>query len=200
VAILPTWAIAAVAEYDIGSIMDNIARTPPAEQIFVELRDSPAMRRMVVSSGTLSYLGPAHLIKSIRTPRIESLIFEDQQIRVERQGRTVVRLNLAREPGIHALFNGLSGLLGGDLAQIESTFAMELVIDDPHWRLILTPTDDRALKRLRQLSVSGRAEAVECIVAREDSGSVSYLIPGLSLAMLPTESMEEWLGDRCRAG
>lgn len=201
-ALLAGQALAAPATLE--SVLAGIARTAPATQAYVEVRQTRLLRRPAVSSGTLEYLGPGHLVKSTTAPRVERLEVDGNLARVSRGGSAVRTLDLARAPEVRALMAGLAGVIGGDPAAVRRTFEVTLRDDGRRQRLRLVPLAAEVRRKLTAIEVHveappGAAASVTCVVVSEGQGATSSLLVGLAPGAAPARPDAAWLATRCPA-
>lgn len=196
-AVLPSWAGAAP---DSSELIARLARNPPARIAFTEVRLSSLLAEPLVVSGTLEYAAAGVLKRHVESPYRESTTLGGESVRVERDGEAPRTFALRRAPELRGLLAGMTGLLRGDAAALESDFEITATGDDERWRLDLDPTHARLRERLAEVVVLGRGMEPVCYVIRDDRGGASVMLLGTAAAgPLPQPiALPELLG-HCRA-
>jgi len=147
--------------------------TPYAETRFVHVLRKPLQLR-----GELHYGGAGVLGKRVDAPYRETTQIANDEVTVQREGKSARRFSLERAPELEALLESFSALLGGDAAALNRYFTLSLDRRDAAWRLTLTPRSHDLAKHLRELIVDGRDSAVRCVSLHEADGDASVMRMG----------------------
>jgi hypothetical protein len=191
---------ATLALADARTLIERLAREPPASIAFTEARFSPLLREPLIVSGELAYLGPTSLDRRVTKPYRETTSIRGRTVRVEREGEKPRSFALDRAPELERLLMAFGALLAGDSAALEKDFAIAAAGDDADWSLELTPLAERARRRLRALAIFGSGTEPRCFVTFETQQGGSVLVLGAEAgqAVAPAASFDD-LSSRCRA-
>jgi hypothetical protein len=199
----PIWP----AELDGNALIRRLARPAPASISFTEIRFSSLLDQPLVVSGELGYLGPERLDRVVTDPYREKTTIRGESVRVEREGESPRTFALKRAPELRGLLTAFSALLAGDPSAVARNFSVTAEGEGSVWQLTLTPTDARARKRLRELTMNGQGDEPLCFTVTSADGSQSIMLlsgqarEGLKAAISPersAERFEEQLALRCK--
>ena len=124
---------------------------------FIEQQFLHVLKRPVESRGELIYDAPNHLEKRTIEPRVETLTIDGDSLITERGGHRHV-VNLRDYPQIQPFAAALCATLGGDRAQLQRSFHLDLSGDVNRWTLSLTPLEARAASLVREIAISGAGD------------------------------------------
>ncbi len=158
-------AAPALAAWDVGSLMAELARNRGGHATFTEKKYIALLDRPVVSSGEMHYVAPDYLEKRTLAPKPELLLLDKDRITVER-GKHKITLRLTEQPEILAFVASIRGTLSGDRAALERNYALHLAGSRDNWTLTLSPSDTRIAELVTRITIAGR---------RGQVGSVEYL-------------------------
>lgn len=160
--IAPTSAGADCAAIDLQSLLAESAIAPPRSVQFREERHNPMFKEPLVLEGTLEYLEPGVLRKSVQSPFQEQYLIEPDQVTITRNGQQEV-LKARQGRMISAFFSGIEAMLAGDPDRLKESFhyCVEGTADD--WTLSLEPLVQRLAKHLRSMRVKGANGNIESI-------------------------------------
>jgi hypothetical protein len=187
-------------EVDAKDLISKLAQPVPTSIAFKELRFSPLLDHPSVVSGRLSYLGPESLDRLVTQPYREKTLIRGESVRVEREGEKLRTFALKRAPELRGLLTAFSAMLAGDAAAVERNFELSATGASGQWEISLTPRDERARKRLRELTMTGRQNQPECFSLAGGDGTQSIMLLGES-ASHSVDAITEpaQLMERCRS-
>ncbi|MES1980936.1 MAG: LolA-related protein [Pseudomonadota bacterium] len=163
------------ARWDVARLMQRLAQVQHAQGQFVEKKYLRILNKPLESSGTLIYQAPGHLEKHTRAPKIESLVLDKSTLLIDSKASGKRRLTLQDYPLLWALIEGIRSTLAGDVATLNRFYQIKLDGDISRWRLILIPTDAKALELVREIRISGREDRVSEIETLETTGDRSVM-------------------------
>lgn len=188
------------AALDSGVVIGRLARTPPANIAFVEVRFSELLNEPVVVSGTLFYEGVGALERRVEHPYREITTIRGESVRVRRAGEADRTFSLRRAAELRGFLTVMIGLLTGDGRFLERHFSIVPSGDESRWRLDLDPSDDRIRERLRAITIAGAASEAHCFVIDDTRGGASILLLGPKAAQpLPQPLSRDSLLESCAA-
>jgi hypothetical protein len=170
-AVPPAWPAAA---FDLARLMQLLSASPSSEVAYVERKYSALLAEPVVSSGTLSYVRPDVVEKTMTAPRREAYRIAGGELAVTRGGKQR-RMALSSEPLLAAFAASLRGVLSGDAALLGAHYRLALEGGEGAWKLEMTPKDEEVARFVERIVVSGRAGSVATIEVRETGGDRSVL-------------------------
>lgn len=184
---------------DADSLIKSLARPAPVRTAFLEVRFSSMLEVPIILRGELEYRAADALSKRIDEPYHEQLDIGAQEVRVARDKQPERHFSLGRAPELRSLLASFSGLLSGDRARLDETFAMTLSGTAGGWRLGLTPREAKVAKRLKEVSVTGTNSTPECLIVTSPDGDASVMMLGDAAAKpLPDPLTLGGLRFRCR--
>jgi hypothetical protein len=187
------------ASLDSRALIASLAKPPPAQIEFTEIRFSPLLDKPLVVSGELGNEGPGELDRKVRKPYVENTYIRGESVRVERQGESVRSFALKRAPELRSLLTGFSALLTGDATAVEQSFDISSQGDNAHWSLSLIPKDPRTRQRLSEVRVNGHQQEPQCFsIINADGGASIMLLGSAAQVELPIKLTPDWVEKHCR--
>jgi hypothetical protein len=121
----------------------------------------------------------------------------EEDVVVEREGSKPRRFSLDRAPELRGMLASFGALLTGDRETLERAFVVAVQGDVEHWRLELSPRDERLKRRLSSIVVDGRQDRPRCLTLAEPDGDASVMVLGIrDRAELPASleraSLQAW--------
>jgi len=141
--------------FDLGELMQQLARQKSGEANFVEQRFVRGVDGPLASAGTLSFTAPDKLARRTQSPRPESMVVEGNTLTLSRGGRTRT-LTLDSMPELQGMVDALRGTLTGDSQLLQRNFRSKLGGTLASWTLDLQPVDDRLAAQVKSVRLSGR--------------------------------------------
>jgi hypothetical protein len=176
-----------------------MARPAPSNTHFVEAHFSSMLSRPLVVSGTLEYLGPDALARTVQAPYYERTEVHGENVTVQREQGSPRYFSLKRAPEMRSLLASFAALLSGDRAALEQQFDLKLEGDTDSWTLHLTPHDAHVRQRVRSITVTGRGSDPRCITTAEPNDNTTVtLFDEAAKTPLPQAPDRGWLDAQCR--
>ncbi len=117
---------AALAAPDPDALLQRLTRPAPATTTFVEVHFSPLLSRPLIVSGELQYDGPDSLGRTVQKPYSEHTQIHGDEVSVTRGSGKPRIFSLQRAPELKTLLTSFSALLGGNRAQLERSFNLNV--------------------------------------------------------------------------
>jgi len=183
----------------IDALLQAIRRAPPASTPFVEAHFSRLLTRPLVVSGTLEYLGPDALARTVERPYHERTEIRGDNVKVERQGERARTFSLQRAPELKSLLSSFAALLAGDRASLEQQFQIEVHGLTARWRLELTPRDARVRSRVAEITMTGGQSEPRCLETVQPGDELTImLLAHAAEASVPPAADRAWFEAQCR--
>jgi hypothetical protein len=183
----------------LDALLKQLTREPPATTAFVEAHFSHLLARPLIVSGELSYLGPDALGRTVKAPYHEHTEIHGEAVTVEREGDKPRKFSLQRAPELRSLLSSFSSLLGGNRANLEQQFDIDLAGGENDWTLTLTPRNPRVRQRVRTIVVNGGGAEPRCLTTTEPNDTVTITLLGsVAEKPLPPAPDRPWLEEQCR--
>lgn len=160
--LVPPSAGADCQPIDLQALLAESATAPPRTVGFREERHNPMLREPLVLTGTLEYLGPGVLRKTIESPFQEAYLVEPDQITISRNGQQEV-LKGRQGRMIATFLSGIEALLAGDPDRLKESFHYRTEGTSADWTLILEPRAARLARYLAGMRVEGAGGTIESI-------------------------------------
>ena len=170
---------------DGAELIAGLARVPPAQIEFLEVRSSALLTEPIVVGGTLEYAGRDELDRRVERPYRESTTVRGETVYVEREGEPTRTFSLKRSAELRGLLTAMLGLLRGDGDFLDDHFTVDVEETGDRWRLDLAPTDGRLRQRLRGIIVAGEGHEPLCFVIDDNQGGASVMLLGTAAADAP---------------
>lgn len=167
-------ASAYAADWNVERLMQALAKHTEGRATFVERKYVAVLERPVESSGELSFRAPDRFEKKTVKPRPETMRLEGDVLTIER-GRQTQVLSLQEYPELAGFIDSIRGTLTGDRKALERAFALKLKGDRQRWTLILTPTDSKIARAVREIDIAGSNDEVRAIDILETGGDRSSM-------------------------
>lgn len=167
---------AGAAPADLETLLKSVAATGAREVAFEERRYFGALTEPLVSRGHLRYEPSGRLIKKVEAPRRETAIVDKDRLAVlDGNGAETASIDLWQNKDLRLVFDGLRGVLNGDLAALRAAFVPILEKDGKGWRLHLVPRGDPGDTHIKGIVVAGIAERIESFEIQESDGDRSII-------------------------
>lgn len=162
VALLSPPNVAWSADFDMTTLMQQLAQVRVQHGTFVERKYIGILQHPIESSGELVYRAPDHLEKRTLLPKPESLVLEGDMLTLTRNGRQQT-VWLYRYPDLGTLVDSVRGILAGDQKALEAAFEVRLEGSEDQWKVELTPKLEDAQKLIDHIEVRGSRRLVHLI-------------------------------------
>lgn len=185
---------------DATALIARLQRPVPASTAYTEVRFVHQLTRPLILHGELDYGGADKLGKRVDAPYRESTRIDGNAVMVTRAGRATRRFDLERAPELKVLMGGLSALLGGDAAALQSLYTISLVDNAAGWTLTLVPRNAALAAHLRTFTITGADAEPRCFALQQSNGDASVMLLGaLAATKLPQPPTAAALAAICRA-
>ena len=164
----------ACAAFDVGQLMNDLARHKGGKARFVEKRFISLLDKPVISSGEMTYTAPDRLEKRTLVPKIETLLLDKDILSIERE-KQKLSINLANQPEALAFVDSIRGTLSGNRVALEKNYALHLAGTAEKWVLTLLPSDQKIAAIVQRITVSGQKNQVRSIEYLQADGDRSVL-------------------------
>jgi hypothetical protein len=162
------------AAFDVGDLMQTMAKTEASEAAFTETKHLALLAEPLVSSGTLRFRRPDYLERETLTPTRERFIYEGGKISIEANGRQR-QLQVDAQPALAGLIESMRATLAGDEDALRRHYNLHLSGTLAHWNLEMLPKQDALAKRVRKIRVSGEHDRLRQIEISEASGDSTLM-------------------------
>ncbi len=162
------------AEWDIEQLMQSLSQTRSSRASFIEKKSIAMLDKPVESSGELFFTAPDRLEKRTFKPRSESLIVNGDELLIERS-RHKYQLQLQGYPELATFLNSIRGTLAGDRKALERSYRLSLDGNAERWNLLLLPLDEKMLKVIKRILISGVRDQVRSIEITQADGDSSLM-------------------------
>lgn len=173
-ALLLTFSLQALAAYDIGQLMNDLARNKGGRAKFVEKKFLAVLDKPLVATGEMTYTAPDRLEKRTLTPKPETMLLEKDSLTLERENQKLT-INLASQPEALAFIDSIRGTLSGNRAALERNYGLHLSGSAEKWTLTLLPSDQKIASLVQRITVSGNRGQVRQIEYLQADGDRSLL-------------------------
>jgi outer membrane lipoprotein-sorting protein len=167
-------ALPAFAAFDVGQLMNELAKHKGGKAKFVEKKTISLLDKPVVSTGEMSYIAPAYLEKRTLTPKPEILILDKDMLSIERD-KQKLSINLSNQPEALAFIDSIRGTLTGNRAALEKNYGLYLSGTSDKWVLTLLPSEPKIAALVLRIVVSGSKNQIRSIEYLQADGDRSLM-------------------------
>jgi hypothetical protein len=186
---------------ELDALLAKLARPTPAETPFVELRGSALLKQPQRLQGRLQQPDADTLVREVMTPFHERTTIRAENVLIERYDNDsntprTRKFSLRRAPELEGLLSSFTSLLRGDRALLEKNYTVQMD-DGASWKLQLTPRDPRLLKRVSEIILRGRGNALECMQLNQPDGQRTLTLLGMAAVAAAKVGDANALGALC---
>jgi outer membrane lipoprotein-sorting protein len=167
-------ALPAFAAFDVGQLMNELAKHKGGKAKFVEKKTISLLDKPVVSTGEMSYIAPAYLEKRTLTPKPEILILDKDMLSIERD-KQKLSINLSNQPEALAFIDSIRGTLTGNRAALEKNYGLYLSGTADKWVLTLLPSEPKIAALVLRIVVTGSKNQIRSIEYLQADGDRSLM-------------------------
>ncbi len=167
-------ALPALAAFDVGQLMGELARHKGGKARFVEKKYLAVLDKPVVSTGEMNYTPPDRLEKRTLTPKAELMVLDRETLTLER-GQRKLSINLANQPEALAFVDSIRGTLSGNRAALEKNYLLHLAGTPEKWVLTLLPSEQKIAALVQRITVSGARGQIRMIEYLQADGDRAVL-------------------------
>lgn len=164
----------ALAAFDVGQLMTDLARHKGGKAKFVEKKYISLLDKPVVSTGEMSYTAPDRLEKRTLTPKPETLLLDKEMLSIEREKQKLT-INLSNQPEALAFIDSIRGTLTGNRAALEKNYLLHLSGTSDKWVLTLLPSEQKIAALVQRITVSGSKNQIRSIEYLQADGDRSVM-------------------------
>lgn len=162
------------AEWGLAQLMSGFAAVEESRARFREEKHLAMLTEPLQLSGTLRYVRPDRIEKTITQPYAESLRIDRDRLEWESRGRTRT-LSLRSQPQIQALAESLRATLAGDLTALQKHYVVRLEGTSTQWSMTLEPRYDSLSQFIERIRMQGRDRQLREVEIIEANGDRSLM-------------------------
>ncbi len=166
---------AQAADITMEQLMTGLSQAKPAKVNFTEKKYISALDRPIESSGEMLFTPPDKLIKRTFKPKPEVMTLNRDTIVLER-GKNKYTMQLGDSPELAALVESIRATLAGDRRALEFNFVVALQGSRENWTMMLTPSNQDALQKVKRIRMAGSQFEVREIEVLQGDGDRSVTI------------------------
>lgn len=145
--------------WGIGPLMQSLAEVKSASATFTETKTMAVLKTPLETSGTLRYVAPDYLRKTIETPTRQDFVLQNGTVTLTSDGKTQ-HFDLSQAPPLAGLVEGVRATLAGDRPALQRYYTIALSGSAENWQLVLHPRDAGLSRFLTWLSIRGSQNRV----------------------------------------
>ena len=172
--ILAALTLPALAAFDVGQLMDELARHKGGKARFVEKKYISLLDKPVVTSGEMSYTAPDRLEKRTLLPKVETLLLDKDMLSIEREKQKLT-INLSNQPEALAFIDSIRGTLTGNRVALEKNYGLYLSGNSDKWVLTLMPSEQKIAALVVRIIVTGSKSQIRSIEYLQADGDRSLM-------------------------
>lgn len=172
--LLAALALPAFAAFDVGQLMDELARHKGGKAKFVEKKYISLLDKPVISTGEMTFSAPGFLEKRTLTPKVETLRLDKDLLSIEREKQKFT-INLSSQPQALAFIDSIRATLSGNRAALEKNYLLHLAGNSDKWVLTLLPSDEKISAFVLRITISGSKNQIRSIEYLQADGDRSLM-------------------------
>ena len=155
--------------------MARLASVPERRARFREQRRFRALTETLLSSGRLLYRRPDYLEKITEWPVPERMVIDGDRLIITPTGNDPPQVvELASQPELRTMMEGIRGPLAGDLDALQRNFQVQAGGSLEEWTLELTPRD-KAARLVRTVRLAGSDSWIRDIRLVQANGDEQWM-------------------------
>jgi hypothetical protein len=167
--------IVAAEQSPLDELMRKMAAVPERRSTFQEEKTMAALKQPLRSNGRLVYRRPSHLEKITYPPHPESIQVDGERLVIVMGDEPPRSIDLQSYPEVGILVDAVRGALAGDLPALRRNYTVRMDGTLASWRLMLTPTDKRTARLLRDVTIEGAGDDVRSVQIVQANGDRSLM-------------------------
>ncbi len=161
--------------WDVGALMSLLAKNPPGNATYNEIKHLALLDAPVESSGELRFVPPRYLERRTTAPGREVLIADGDSLVLER-GERRMTLSMKDQPEIAVLVESIRATLAGDRGTLETLHTLSVAGGIEGWTLTLVPRVPAAARFVTRIDVSGKQARIHRIEIQMVGGDRSLML------------------------
>ena len=159
----------------LDELMQRLAAVPERHATFEEDKTIAALTQPLRSNGRLVYRRPSYLEKITYPPHFEAIVVEGGRLVITMGDEPPRSIDLDSYPEIGVLVDAVRGTLAGDLASLRRNYTVRMDGTLADWRLFLAPTDPKAQRFLREVTIAGAGDEARTVQFVQANGDRSVM-------------------------
>jgi len=139
------------------------------EEKQMELLDAP-----LYSEGTLEYLAPDKLIRTVLKPSRVRYTIDSKQVIIEKADKSRTR-NLDQLPLVKTFVESFRAILAGDLISLQKYYEIDFSGNRDQWEISLQPKDKKLAAYVDRLKVSGAGDKIMLYIVEDSNGDLTRM-------------------------
>ncbi|MEA1890329.1 MAG: LolA-related protein [Pseudomonadota bacterium] len=139
------------------------------EEKQMELLDAP-----LFSEGTLEYLAPDKLIRTVIKPSRVRYIIDRKQVTIEKADKSRTR-NLDQLPLVKTFVGSFRAILAGDLISLQKYYEIDFSGNRDQWEISLQPKNKKLAAYVSRLKVSGAGDKIMLYIVEDSNGDLTRM-------------------------
>jgi hypothetical protein len=152
---------------DMAAIKHRIVQYKEEKQM--ELLDAP-----LYSEGTLEYLAPDKLVRTVLKPSRVRYTIDSKQVIIEKANKRRIQ-NLDQLPLVKTFVESFRAILAGDLISLQKYYEIVFSGNRDQWEISLQPRDKKLAAYVNRLMVSGEGDKILLYVVEDSNGDLTRM-------------------------
>jgi hypothetical protein len=152
---------------DMAAIKHRIVQYKEEKQM--ELLDAP-----LYSEGTLEYLAPDKLVRTVLKPSRVRYTIDSKQVIIEKANKRRIQ-NLDQLPLVKTFVESFRAILAGDLISLQKYYEIVFSGNRDQWEISLQPKDKKLAAYVDRLRVSGAGDKILLYVVEDNNGDLTRM-------------------------
>ncbi len=166
----------AASTWGLPQLMRGLSQVTSASGRFTERKALQMLTVPLVTSGTLTYVAPDRVQKTVLTPVEEQFDLNGNQVTIMGgPDRQVRRFSLDDDPRIMGLVQAVRATLAGDLRTLDRYYVVQFTGHETKWQLLLKPRDARLARFVAWIRIEGSEVRISSIETESGNGDHSEM-------------------------
>lgn len=159
---------------ELESLMQLMASVQHRIVHYKEEKQMELLEIPLSSEGTLEYIAPNTLVRSVHRPSRVRYVINSRQVIIEK-GEKSRTLNLDDLPLVRAFVESFRAMLAGDLTSLQAYYDIMFSGDRNQWQITLYPTDKSLAAYVEKLQLSGTGDSIRLYIIEDSNGDLTRM-------------------------
>jgi len=159
---------------ELVSLMQTMAAVRHRIVQFEEMKQMEMLDSPLQSEGTLEYLAPDKLIRTVIKPSRVRYTIDSKQVIIEKAGRSSTR-NLDQLPLLRVFVESFRAILAGDLSSLKKYYEIAFSGNRDQWKISLRPKDKKLAAYVSRFQFSGTGDMILQYIIEDSNGDLTQM-------------------------
>ena len=159
---------------ELESLMQAMAAVKHRIVRYQEEKQMELLEAPLSSEGTLEYIAPDKLVRSVFKPSRIRYIIDNKMVTIEKGDKSRTR-NLDELPVVRVFVESFRATLAGDLTSLQKHYDIEFSGTVGQWEIILRPKDKQLTDYVESLQLAGIGDRILLYMVEDSNGDLTRM-------------------------